>query len=127
MNYLIDTHVLIWHIEGNKNLSKKIISIIENPQAKIFVSNASLWEIAIKASIGKLSLSLPITKFKNFLLENNFTLLEYDFADLEELITLPFHHSDPFDRMMIAQAIVKRLSVISDDEKFKQYPIKLVY
>ena len=126
MNYLVDTHVLIWHIEGNKKLSKKIISILENSQNNLFVSNATLWEIAIKASIGKLSLSIPLTKFKTFLSGNNFELLEYDYACLEELIGLPFHHNDPFDRMMIAQAIVKNLSVISDDEKFRHYPIKLV-
>ena len=126
MNYLADTHILIWYIEGNKKLSKKIISILENSQNKIFISNAALWEIAIKASIGKLSLSISLTKFESFLSENNFELLEYDYADMEKLILLPLHHSDPFDRMMIAQAIVKNLSVISDDEKFRQYPIKLV-
>lgn len=126
MSYLVDTHVLIWYVDGNKNLSKKIISILESQQSEVFVSNASLWEIAIKISIGKLSLSVPLTGIKRFLSENSFELLEYDYSDLEKLTRLPFHHNDPFDRMIISQAIAKHFTVISDDEKFKKYPIKLV-
>jgi PIN domain nuclease of toxin-antitoxin system len=125
-NYLIDTHVLLWYIQGNPRLSTNTISIIDNPQNKVFVSKVSLWEIAIKVSIGKLTIHIPFEKLDDFLNDKEFIILDFNLFDLSILKTLPFHHTDPFDRLIISQAINNNLRIISDDSKFSTYPVDLV-
>lgn len=125
MTYLIDTHVLLWHMTGDPRLVVKYVEEIKNLNNTIFVSRASLWEIAIKISIGKL-ITRPIIQFESYLKENNFQELEYDYRDLQKVTELPFHHNDPFDRLIISQAINRNLTVITDDNKFKLYPIQLL-
>lgn len=124
MNFLIDTHALIWHIRGAKKLSKKVISIIEDTQNTVYVSKASLWEMAIKISLGKLEISIPFEDLEVYLEENEFSVLDYNFEHLKTLLTLPFHHSDPFDRLIISQAITDGFKIITHDEAFKNYPVK---
>ena len=121
MNYLIDTHILLWYITGNKKVSKDIQAKIENDSNSIFFSNASLWEIAIKISIGKLKLKGSLNTLKNYLTEKGIIILEFDFDDLEALQTLPFHHQDPFDRLIIAQVKTKSLEIITDDPQVRKY------
>jgi PIN domain nuclease of toxin-antitoxin system len=89
------------------------------------VSKVSLWEIAIKVSIGKLELHSDFDTLKNLLIKNKFELLEFDFDDLSELSQLPFHHQDPFDKLLIAQARNKKITLITDDNKFKLYDVQL--
>lgn len=121
MNYLIDTHILLCYIVGDKRIDKKIQSKIEDPLNTMFLSNVSLWEIAIKVSIGKLKLTGSLDDLKNYLEEKGFRILDYDFADLETLQHLPFHHQDPFDRLIVAQGKTKFLEIITDDEQIKKY------
>jgi PIN domain nuclease of toxin-antitoxin system len=102
MNYLIDTHILIWFTEGSNRISQNHIKIITNPNNIIYVSIISLWEIAIKSSLAKLELAFPFNDLKNQLLQHGFLILNQDFEDLKTLTTLPFHHGDPFDRSIIA-------------------------
>ena len=123
MNFLIDTHALIWHVRGAKKLSKKVISIIEDTENTVYVSKASLWEMAIKISIGKLEISIPFEELEVYLEENEFSVLDYNFEHLKTLLTLPFHHSDPFDRLIISQAITDDFRIITHDEAFKNYPV----
>jgi PIN domain nuclease of toxin-antitoxin system len=125
-SYLIDTHVLLWYIEGNPRLSSKIISLLDNPTNTVYVSKASLWEITIKISIGKLSINIPFETLEDFLEEKDFIPLEFDISDLTILKNLPFHHSDPFDRLIIAQAMNNDFTLISDDSKFDPYPVNLL-
>ncbi len=127
MKYLIDTHVLIWHGENNPTLKPSVLSILNDLQNEIFVSHASLWEIAIKTSLGKLKLGFPMTRLENVLIGNGFTLLAFDFSHYEFLSNLPFHHNDPFDRMIIAQSMAENLDIITHDEKFKLYPVSIVW
>jgi PIN domain nuclease of toxin-antitoxin system len=87
------------------------------------LSNASLWEITIKVSIGKLKLKGSLTDLKYYLLEKGFKLLEFDYDDLETLLTIPFHHQDPFDRLIIAQSKTKALEIITNDPQVKKYII----
>ncbi len=125
MTYLLDTHVLIWYMQGNSQLARNFIVEIQNSENVILFSKASLWEIAIKVSIGKLKLETSFFELKKYLESNYFLELEFDYNDLQQLISLPFHHQDPFDRLIISQAINRDLTVISDDNKFQLYPVKL--
>lgn len=121
MIFFIDTHVLIWYLEDNKRLKPKHTKIINEPTNQPFVSSVCLWEIAIKTSLGKLELSIPFSELESFLLNHNFIIQNFDFADLSILKTLPFHHGDPFDRLIIAQSISKNIPLIAYDAKFDSY------
>ncbi|GET40025.1 type II toxin-antitoxin system VapC family toxin [Microseira wollei] len=126
MKYLIDTHILIWFIEGDEKLSEAARSLIANPANEIYVSQASLWEMTIKISIGKLSLSISLSELELFLVSNQFQILETQFRHYEILQDLPFHHQDPFDRMIIAQAKAENYTIITHDDRFKLYDVKLL-
>jgi PIN domain nuclease of toxin-antitoxin system len=121
MNYLIDAHILLWYIVGDERINSEIQTKIENKSNSIFLSNASLWEIAVKVSIGKLKLNGSLNDLKHYLDEKGFKVLDYDFADLEILLKLPFHHQDPFDRLIIAQAKTKSLEIITNDNQVLKY------
>lgn len=126
MNYLIDTHVLIWFIEGSDRLSYDVRWLIANPDNDIYISQASLWEMAIKISIGKLSLSISISELEAFLTNHQFQILETKFSHYEILQKLSFHHQDPFDRLMIAQAKAEDYTIITHDSRFKLYDVRLL-
>jgi PIN domain nuclease of toxin-antitoxin system len=121
MRYLIDTHILIWHTEGNRQLKSSFIRELANPQNQIFVSKVSLWEIAIKASLGKLQMTVSFPDLQKFLLANNFQILDYNFDTLKTVMSLPFYHNDPFDRLLISQSIAENLILLTDDSKFEAY------
>lgn len=121
MNYLIDTHILLWYITGDIRIKDDTRDKIESNNNLVFVSNASLWEIAIKQSIGKLNLNVSLSELFDFLKKKGFEILEYDINDLETLQTLPFHHQDPFDRIIIAQVKTKFLEIITNDTMVIKY------
>ena len=123
MNILLDTHILIWYSEGNTMLSKDWIEIIENPLHEKYVSYISLWEMNIKISIGKLSL---VAESPIQIIPKEIEILYPTLSDLNELTKLPMHHRDPFDRMIIAQAISNNLLVMSHDGNFGKYDIDLI-
>ncbi len=124
MKYLLDTHTLIWFLMGDKKLSDKARGLIDNPDNRKFLSIASLWEIAIKVSLGKLALNKPVEKlFPEQLHFNRIEILDITVDNLIKLTTLPFHHRDPFDRLIIAQALVEGLPVIGADVIFDAYGI----
>jgi PIN domain nuclease of toxin-antitoxin system len=127
MNYLLDTHVLIWFLNGDKSLSAKARKAIESENASNFVSIASLWEIAIKLSLDRLSIKVPFEKIGNELDKNNFQLLPITFNDTVILSSLTFHHKDPFDRLIISQSIANEFTLISKDKEFSDYKIKLLW
>ena len=126
MNYLIDTHVLIWFTEGDAQLPLNIRSLIADPKNTVFVSHACIWEIAIKTSIGKLNVTLSLPELEASHEKNGFVELPTCFHHFGALINLPQHHQDPFDRLIIAQAISENYTVISHDPKFKLYTVKLL-
>lgn len=121
MNYIIDTHILLWYMEGNSRISTGTQEKIEDASNTILISNASLWEMAVKVSIGKLALNGSLKAVKNYLDEKGFHLLEFDADDLDMLQTLPFHHQDPFERLIVAQTKAKSLEIISDDWQVNKY------
>lgn len=121
MNYLIDTHILLWYIVGDKRIDQHVQRIIESGRNTIYLSNASLWEITIKVSIGKLKLKGTLKELKEYLLTKGFKILEYDFDDLDTLLHLPFYHQDPFDRLIVAQSKRRNMELLTDDPNMKKY------
>ena len=124
MNYLLDTNYLIWTLTGTKNIPIGIINIIENIQNNIFVSSVSLWEISIKQNLGKLEIkNLNLEDIKNAIELQDYKIINLEIDDAIKLAKLPrlSNHKDPFDRMLIQQAINRDLIVITSDEKFKYY------
>jgi PIN domain nuclease of toxin-antitoxin system len=124
MKLLLDTHTFLWFILGNSNLSSNARALVEDQANEKFLSVASLWEIAIKVSIGKLALSDSFnTLIPQQLSVNGFELLGLEVNHAAALINLPFHHRDPFDRLLIAQAIVEQMQIVSIDSIFDSYQI----
>ena len=125
MRYLLDTHSLIWFIGGEPQLSAHARQLMDNETNELFVSVASLWEMAIKFSIGKLNLEQPFDEMFPEQLENNsIEILGITLDHLKAVCNLPFHHRDPFDRLIIAQAQVEQLPIISVDTVFDDYGVK---
>jgi len=122
MKLLLDTHVFLWFIMGSALLSADTRALIEDEKNRKFISVASLWEIAIKSSIGKLSLSAPFDQLiPQQLSLNGFELLQIEISHLAAVTTLPFHHRDPFDRLLIAQALAENMPIVSSDSAFDVY------
>jgi PIN domain nuclease of toxin-antitoxin system len=126
MRYILDTHALLWFING-EGLPENIALEITEPNNNIYLSIASIWEIAIKYSLGKLTMQIAFNDIREFLVTNNVTLLPIEFPHIQELIELPFNHNDPFDRIIIAQSIYEKLDIITKDGKFKDYPVKIIW
>ena len=126
MQLLIDTHILIWFLEGNKLLSKSRRQIIANLNNDVFVSIASLWEIAIKISVGKLTLANPLADIIKQIAVENIEILPIEPEHTLKVSVLPFHHRDPFDRIIIAQSQVKNLPAMTDDSEFSNYGVVIL-
>jgi PIN domain nuclease of toxin-antitoxin system len=121
---LIDTHTFLWFVSDDPQLSITARAIIEDTANDVLLSIASVWELAIKISLGKLSISAPFATFlPDQLRVNAIDVLGITVEHTSELIGLPFHHRDPFDRLLIAQAMVEGIPLISIDAAFDMYPI----
>lgn len=127
MDYLLDTHTFLWFINGSEELSDKAKSAIENIKNTKFISIASFWEIAIKTSLGKLKLDIPFQELKFLAINNGFEILPLTFEHTNRLVNLDFHHKDPFDRLIIAQAITDKLTIIGKDGNFAPYSVKIIW
>ena len=124
MKYLLDTHTLLWFLKGDKKLSDKARQLIDSPRNSKFFSIVSLWEIAVKVSLGKLALDKSFERlFPEQLHFNRIEILDITVDSLTKLTTLPFHHRDPFDRLIIAQALVEGIPIIGADAAFDAYGI----
>lgn len=123
MSYLLDTHTLLWWLDENSILSTEAKTIISSPQNIIFVSAVSAWEISIKKALGKLEAPDDLEEAIAY---NNFTPLEITIKDGNKAGKLPNYHNDPFDRMLIAQAMNNHLTIIARDSKIPQYQVKTI-
>jgi PIN domain nuclease of toxin-antitoxin system len=127
MNLLLDTHTYIW-LSGNKpELSEKAKSLIENPNNNTFISVASLWEMSIKISLGKLIIDKPFPNTLSDLVNNGIEVLSISFDHILKCGDLPFHHRDPFDRLILAQCIFENMKLVSIDTIFDQYTSERVW
>jgi PIN domain nuclease of toxin-antitoxin system len=128
MRLLIDTHALIWFCEGNPALSLDARAAMEDIANERFVSHATPWEMAIKLALGKLQLQPDFSAiFPGVLNANGFAMLPSNFDHYRALIVLPRHHGDPFDRLMIAQAKIDGLTIITDDPQFAAYGMPILW
>lgn len=123
MNLLLDTHIVLWWLSDSNKLSKKSRSLISDVNNIIFVSVATGWEIAIKKSIGKL---VAPDDFSQALQVNGFQPVSITLEHAELAGSLPRHHDDPFDRMIIAQNKIENLTLLSHNKHFKLYDIGLI-
>ncbi|MBD2413543.1 twitching motility protein PilT [Nostoc calcicola FACHB-389] len=124
MQVLLDTHTLIWFFQGHQSFSEKMRLLIEDQNNEKLISIVSVWEMSIKQSIGKLSFGLPIKTFiEQQIALNDFNLLNINLDHIDVITTLPLQHRDPFDRILIAQAMVENIPIVSADTAFDAYSI----
>ena len=127
MRLLLDTQALLWFCEGHASLSGTARAAIEDTTNEKFVSHATAWEVAIKMNLGKLKLTIPYEEFfPGALLANGFRELPPDFRHYRELLALPLHHRDPFDRLLVAQAKAEGFTVVTCDPQFRAYGVDVL-
>lgn len=128
MRILLDTHSFLWMIFGDQRLSEAARREIENPANEVFISVASLWETAIKVSIGKLELTVTFEELiTEHLRKSTVQILPISVDALNTISALPFHHRDPFDRLLIAQAIVEQTPIVTRDDLFSEYSVQTIW
>jgi PIN domain nuclease of toxin-antitoxin system len=128
MKYLLDTCTFIWFVSNSPELNITAKNIIEDENSEILLSIISIWEMSIKNSIGKLEFTKPFEEFiKGQVKLNEIEILELSKEHIFKVNTLPFHHKDPFDRLIIAQSMVENVPIISADPEFVKYPITLIW
>ena len=124
MNLLLDTHIFLWFVFAELQLNAATRTLVEDEENVKFLSMASVWEMAIKHSIGKLPLVQPFNQFLSEQIERGgFRLLPITFEHLVQVSSVPMHHRDPFDRLIIAQSLTDNMAVISADKAFDAYGI----
>ncbi|MGE0669293.1 MAG: type II toxin-antitoxin system VapC family toxin [Sphingomonadales bacterium] len=119
--FLLDTHTFLWWVDGGAKLKGSTRELIASPSNMLYLSIASAWEISIKEAIGKLSFN---TQFRDALEINEFALLPIEIQHVERTKTLPLVHRDPFDRMLVAQALVEDLTLITRDPSLARYGVR---
>ncbi len=127
MAYLLDTHTFLWFIAGDKQLPNKIKSIILNLDEQCYISVASFWEITIKMQIGKLETKMTLDSMFQYANQNQIEVLPISENHLIRLLGLEFFHNDPFDRLIIGQALFERFTILSKDKIFKKYKVKQLW
>jgi PIN domain nuclease of toxin-antitoxin system len=126
MKALLDTHAFLWYLLGDPNLSSKAKEVIDT-KTGLYFSIASIWKISIKINIGKLQLKRPFQDIPKELQYINAQILPITFEDTESYLSLPLNHRDPFDRILVAQAMNHSLVLISRDSAFDAYSIQRVW
>lgn len=127
MKALLDTHTFLWAISGNVRLSRRAERVFVGP-SDLWLSVASIWEILIKAQIGKMALPKPVGPYLvKKMAENRIETLPVTLDHVLRVEMLPMHHSDPFDRILIAQSIEEGWPVVTADAAFQRYPVELVW
>jgi PIN domain nuclease of toxin-antitoxin system len=128
VNVLLDSHALLWFVWDDPNLSPTAKALIEDPANRKLVSVATCWEISIKVGLKKLVLGEPATTFlPRELAANRFDLLGIDLTHATFVESLPTHHKDPFDRLLIAQSVIEKLPLVSADAQFDAYGINRLW
>jgi len=128
MKLLLDTHVFIWlNIDLNK-ISQKALLSCEDPNNQLYLSVVSAWEIQIKQKIGKLQMQVTLEEMiQTQQRDNNLTILPVQLSHIYALQSIPFHHNDPFDRLLLAQAIFEEMTFVSADNQLSQYSVEIVW
>ena len=128
MKILIDTHCWLWGLASPSRLNEKARQLMENGGVAIYLSAASSWEIAIKMSLGKLSLPEPPKKYvPKRLTDQGIRALPVEHAHALQVSTLPDHHKDPFDRILVAQAQIEKMCILTADEQITRYDVETIW
>jgi PIN domain nuclease of toxin-antitoxin system len=127
VNLLLDTHALIWFVAGDRRLGKAARAAMEQDQAHLQISAATVWEMAIKAARKRLELRYPVLRYLADRIDEGYTVLRVEGAHAAAVEHLPFHHHDPFDRLLIAQALSEHLPVVTRDRVFKKYGVDVIW
>jgi len=128
MNILLDTHAFLWFIDDNPRLSEPARVLIEADDSQPFISMASLWEIAVKISLGKLQLEQPYHVFiPQQLALNGVGILNISLDHTAAIASLPFQHRDPFDRLIVVQSKIEKMPLVSADPAFDAYEVQRVW
>ena len=128
MNILLDSHTLIWFSQNSLQLSSSAIKILEDRNNLLFLSLVSVWEIQIKVQLGKLNLDISLSEIvKDQTKINDVQILPLKLSHIWTLDTLPYYHKDPFDRLLISQAITENLIIRGVDSVFNSYPVQKIW
>jgi len=122
MRILLDTHAIVWWATGDERLSRKARVALADPTTEVFISIASAWEIQIKATLQKLTLHESVdTLYRNLIIDQGFRMIGIELKDIDLLSKLPPHHRDPFDRMLVAQALRGNFTLVTKDSIVSSY------
>ncbi|GAC1304400.1 MAG: type II toxin-antitoxin system VapC family toxin [Vulcanimicrobiaceae bacterium] len=127
MNYLLDTNALLFWLQGSERMGKAVLSELIDPANRVYVSSVSAFEIAVKASLERLSLpESPGTLFPPFFAQSRLSVLPISMEHGFGVYDLPWHHTDPFDRLLISQALCEDLTLVTSDRRLAAYAVKIV-
>jgi PIN domain nuclease of toxin-antitoxin system len=127
MKLLLDTHAFLWYITNDPRLPRHAYDTIRDKSNEVYLSVVSVWEALVKYQIGKLPLPAPADEYiAERQIAHRIASLPLGISDVSRLLTLPLHHRDPFDRMLICQALQNELIVVTSDEQFRAYPVTLL-
>jgi len=127
MRYLLDTHTVIWYFQNSSELPQKVKEIIKLSENEIYICSISLWEIAIKVNLGRLTLSITFDELIEDIKNRDFEILQIEDNYLQGLSSLPFIHRDPFDRLLISTALVENLTILTIDENIQKYGVSWIW
>ncbi len=128
LDLLFDTHSFIWWADEPVKLSRAALAALEDENNRLFISDASIWEMQIKVQLGKMKLKLPLEDLiESQQRDNEVEILPIITEHILALDNLPFHHKDPFDRLLIAQGIIEGFTIVTMDSEFPAYPAKLLW
>ena len=128
MRVLVDTHTFLWALLKDHRLSARARQVLTSGEHELYFSLVSLWEIAVKMKIGKLNtVGSSVSYIRDEMVEYGMELLPIRYEHILQLEQLPLHHSEPFDRLLIAQAIAESLPILTHDSKFPAYHVKLIW
>jgi PIN domain nuclease of toxin-antitoxin system len=125
---LLDTHALLWLVEGDAQLSQSATDMLVDSANDLLLSSVTYWELAIKVSIGKYRLAEPLAAYVEEAIRlYALTVLPIEVTHAQAVVNLPYHHKDPFDRMLIAQSIVEQVAIVSSDRAFDAYSVQRLW
>jgi PIN domain nuclease of toxin-antitoxin system len=127
MKLLVDTHPFLWFLAGDEQLSARARGAMEDVDTQWWLSAASVWEMSIKCSLGRLTLPAPVDEYVGRKLHQGLRVLAIDWTHAAAVQRLPFHHRDPFDRLIVGQALYEGLAVVTRDTVFGKYGVPIVW